>query len=398
MRLHLFLLTVVLLLSLTDVEGWRRRRRRRCPVVNCSWSGWSLGTCSASCGGGTAPCTSAPSHGTISGSYYYGNRVTFGCHSGYSLRGSSRRTCQANRAWSGTQPRCTRKLCQRLSSPSHGQVTGGHAYGDVTTFTCDTGYELQGDARRTCQANQQWSGAQPTCSRIRCPTLSAPSHGTISGSYYYGNRVTFGCHSGYSLRGSSRRTCQANRAWSGTQPTCTKVQCPTLSAPAHGSSTGATFFGDTLSFVCDTGYELYGSSDSVTCQADQTWSAAAPSCTKIVCPDLSPPLNGHVTGGTEYGDTAVMTCDEGFSLVGDVTRTCQDNKQWSGTQPTCQRKSCPQLSAPDNGGVSGGVLFADTANFTCDPGYELVGSASRLCQANQQWSGTQPSCQTFAGL
>ena len=46
----------------------------------------------------------------------------------------------------------------------------------------------------------------------------------------------------------------------------------------------------------------------------------------------------------EIGTVATHVCDDGFSLVGDMTRTCMDDDQadtigvWSGTAPTCLRK------------------------------------------------------------
>ena len=33
---------------------------------------------------------------------------------------------------------------------------------------------------------------------------------------------------------------------------------------------------------------------------------------------------------------AVYECDHGYKLVGNATRTCQPNGKWSGTQPTCE--------------------------------------------------------------
>ena len=44
------------------------------------------------------------------------------------------------------------------------------------------------------------------------------------------------------------------------------------------------------------------------------------------------------------GTVATHTCNAGFALVGDMTRTCADDDQadivgaWSGSAPTCERK------------------------------------------------------------
>ena len=55
-----------------------------------------------------------------------------------------------------------------------------------------------------------------------------------------------------------------------------------------------------------------------------------------VCPDLSDPSNGSVTmNGSRMGDSAVYSCDDEFELVGDEMRTCMRYSEWSGEAPVC---------------------------------------------------------------
>ena len=35
---------------------------------------------------------------------------------------------------------------------------------------------------------------------------------------------------------------------------------------------------------------------------------------------------------------AIYSCDDGYSLVGDASRTCLETGLWSGTAPTCNSK------------------------------------------------------------
>ena len=64
-----------------------------------------------------------------------------------------------------------------------------------------------------------------------------------------------------------------------------------------------------------------------------------------MCPDLDDPENGAVTlSGRGDGDTAEYSCNEGYVLVGDQTRTCMSNSQWSGAAPTCQSNPGNELS------------------------------------------------------
>ena len=61
--------------------------------------------------------------------------------------------------------------CERLTAPERGQImltpgvvmivdTGLNA---EATYSCDEGYNLDGDQTRTCQGSGEWTGAAPTC-------------------------------------------------------------------------------------------------------------------------------------------------------------------------------------------------------------------------------------------
>ena len=55
---------------------------------------------------------------------------------------------------------------------------------------------------------------------------------------------------------------------------------------------------------------------------------------------LPDPLNGEITfTGFSVGDSAFYSCDDGFELVGNSPRTCQSNNVWSGEEPMCIRTS-----------------------------------------------------------
>ena len=60
--------------------------------------------------------------------------------------------------------------------------------------------------------------------------------------------------------------------------------------------------------------------------------------TAVNCGPLTDPANGSVThtAGTDVGQTATYSCNRGYNLVGDSTRTCQARGNWSGSAPTCQ--------------------------------------------------------------
>ena len=66
----------------------------------------------------------------------------------------------------------------------------------------------------------------------------------------------------------------------------------------------------------------------------------------IQCYNLSTPINGGIkscSSGRVYvgvgyeGDTCKITCNTGYELTGNDTRTCQSNGSWSGSDGVCRR-------------------------------------------------------------
>ena len=54
---------------------------------------------------------------------------------------------------------------------------------------------------------------------------------------------------------------------------------------------------------------------------------------------LTNPENGAVTDNTDVGTQANYTCDDGYCLNGTRYRTCQNDGNWTGTEPTCGKQA-----------------------------------------------------------
>src|SRR5262249_21389655 len=155
------------------------------------------------------------------------------------------------------------------------------------------------------------------------------------------------------LGGTSTRMCQSPGTWTGTAPTCTIKDCGALTPPTNGTvSAPVTTYGATATYACSTGYGASGSVNR-TCGADGLWGRTAPTCAIKNCGALTGPTNGSVSATvTTYGATATYSCNSGFDVVGTATRTCGADGTWSSSAPSCAPKYCGTLTAPVNGGVS----------------------------------------------
>ncbi|UYV72762.1 SELP [Cordylochernes scorpioides] len=234
------------------------------------------------------------------------------------------------------------------------------------------------------------------CAESQCPILSAPLNGWILGpcSSTIGSTCYFNCRDSHRLVGTSVLTCQAGGVWSATPPYC-------------GSITGTCspgVPGQVCFFSCVAGYQLVGRL-SLTCTVRGTWDGTVPVCVPSSgggqCPSLPRPLNGVAQGSCAPGVTGQVcqfTCLPGFQLVGPTILRCTSSGVWDGQPPSCNRQTmaCRDLVAPPGGVLEGTCapgLPGQRCSLACREGYELSGGSSPVvCQPSGQWSGTLPVC------
>ena len=64
--------------------------------------------------------------------------------------------------------------------------------------------------------------------------------------------------------------------------------------------------------------------------------------TAVLCPDLNNLPNGTLTVmGLSVGDATSFTCDDGYELIGSMNVTCTSDGTWSDEPPMCR---CKQLN------------------------------------------------------
>lgn len=154
---------------------------------------------------------------------------------------------------------------------------------------------------------------------------------------------------------------------------------------------------DQIVYTCPPGSVLIGNSQR-TCLSTGFWSGFAPSCKHVDCGRLPSIENGNViTYRTDYMANATYSCDPDYILIGEEQRQCQATGLWSGVEPKCVYKWCPQLSSLQNGQLT---LTNRTSNglatYECNKGHKLIGS-NKVCLLGKngyRWSpsGEEPVC------
>lgn len=95
--------------------------------------------------------------------------------------------------------------------------------------------------------------------------------------------------------------------------------------------------------------------------------------------------------------TCNFSCDPGFALVGSMERICQPNNTWTGSNASCDIMLCEELQSVRNGFVVSPCNreFQSVCSVTCGDGYYTEGPYSQTCGVSDngavQWSSA-PVC------
>ncbi|XP_064194655.1 L-selectin-like isoform X2 [Anguilla rostrata] len=122
----------------------------------------------------------------------------------------------------------------------------------------------------------------------------------------------------------------------------------------------------------------------------------------IDCEELNHPSHGfincfHPFGNYSYRSECQFSCEDGYQLVGSRTIQCTASREWSAAPPHCKAVDCEELNHPSHGFINcfhpfGNYSYRSECQFSCEDGYQLVGSRTIQCTASREWSAAPPHC------
>lgn len=211
--------------------------------------------------------------------------------------------------------------------------------------------------------------------------------------------LTFQCKPGYvdsGIKSTAKCVIQNNNTEWIVISKCKAVSCDFPGDIPNGRRIGEDFrYAKNVTYVCNDGYKISGIA-VLFCGTDSEWTNSPPVCNIISCPRPQQPENGVASfSSVTYKSQVIYSCNRGFHLNGPNERECQGNGKWSGNDPKCLEKTCP-----DPGRIPGGYYVKLIASM---PGKFIEGDiiiyycnktniqVTSKCQ-NGFWNQSPPKC------
>uniref|UniRef100_A0A673MBX4 Im:7151449 n=1 Tax=Sinocyclocheilus rhinocerous TaxID=307959 RepID=A0A673MBX4_9TELE len=195
------------------------------------------------------------------------------------------------------------------------------------------------------------------------------------------NSVAFvECAKGYVRKeGSTSITC-LNGVWSAVELICKNCGEPTRSPHMSYVISDGTLFGAYIKTICETGYDLEGSSHRQCLVSG--WSGKA-ECILTTCNLPDPIEHGKMSAPRdkpEFNDVITFSCDDNYILVGNSFITCGEYGDYSSPPPKSIECPVPEISFSTQTEGNPPYSFKCEATFECWPGYRMKGLATSVCE------------------
>ncbi|XP_041479132.1 E-selectin-like [Lytechinus variegatus] len=233
--------------------------------------------------------------------------------------------------------------------PSSCESSDSVSFHSTCTFTCETGFRLDGPITVECTPNGHWApSGSSVCVDVQPPTFNVE------------------CPHQIEVDAPLKRT----TAEVNFEEPIPKDNSGTVTLTRLGPTTGSEFAEGMTNI-------RYEATDG---------SALTSFCNIIIivnvhrCSALHPPLHGSMSGCDDpyIGSECSFSCERGYDLDGASSILCEllsdGIPAWNNDTPTCQIQTCPSLQIPAFASVSAGcvgspVAFGTNCAFSCEPGF-----------------------------
>ncbi|XP_053354257.1 CUB and sushi domain-containing protein 3 isoform X1 [Clarias gariepinus] len=215
-----------------------------------------------------------------------------------------------------------------------------------------------------------------------------------------GSDVTLECAIGYEVaNGSDTITC-LNGKWSDQKLICKKKDCglPSTTPNLKFDTHEGTLFGAYIKPICDRGYYLQGSSYR---QCLATGWTGRSKCLLVTCGKIPEIPHSIIVSKPEkeileFNDVIEYSCEDAFTLEGNRSVVCQQNRKYS-SLPQCKNKcSEPKLEGnvvfTDSGLLQNDFPHGSKVTLECATGYEVANGSDTITCLNGEWSMQELIC------
>uniref|UniRef100_A0A8C9MUB2 CUB and Sushi multiple domains 3 n=1 Tax=Serinus canaria TaxID=9135 RepID=A0A8C9MUB2_SERCA len=248
--------------------------------------------------------------------------------------------------------------CEDPGIPQFGSRIGfNFGVGDILTFSCSSGYRLEGASEVICLGGGRrvWSAPLPRCV-AECGASTTNNEGILLSPNYplnyennheciYSIQLTLKSLCSFSLQFLAFDTEASHdilRVWDGppeNEMLLKEISGSLIPEGIHSTLNIVTIQFDTDFYISKSGFAIQFSTTA--------------------CRDPGVPMNGTRNGdGREPGDTVIFQCDPGYELQGDERITCiqvENRYFWQPNPPVC--------IAPCGGNLTGSSGFILSPNF-----------------------------------
>uniref|UniRef100_A0A8C5MNE1 Sushi domain-containing protein n=1 Tax=Leptobrachium leishanense TaxID=445787 RepID=A0A8C5MNE1_9ANUR len=237
-------------------------------------------------------------------------------------------------------------------------------------YDCDRSsgyYEIPNKIKTiTCQGDSTWTQIPEFCTRACEPppriTFAELQQTYIDMNIFLnGTVVQYNCKPGYRRKPgtSTSITCLDDFTWSPYDTFCERRSCQHPGEVANGDLEFVDFlFGSRVTYTCNLGYRMTTKRNYRDCLASGTWSGALPDCEVQICPPPATVDNGRFHPEKEvyeYLNAITYECDKGFDVVGEASIHCTEHGTWSSSAPDCKNVVCEDPSVSESSRLSGFV-------------------------------------------